>query len=106
MSELMRFETSTGSLVVEVGDQDPGYELVDRRNVIFDTKRRLEAVLLEMQEAGQSALKVFREGGADPDEIEVEFGIKLTAQAGAVLAKASTEAHFKVKLTWAKNNDT
>jgi hypothetical protein len=36
-----------------------------------------------------------------PDEAEVEFGITLDAEAGAMLAKASTGAQIKVKLKWA-----
>ncbi|MCB0191783.1 MAG: hypothetical protein KDJ65_07555 [Anaerolineae bacterium] len=35
-----------------------------------------------------------------PDEAEVEFGINLDAEAGAMLAKASTGAQIKVKLKW------
>lgn len=35
-----------------------------------------------------------------PDQIQVEFGLKLTAQAGAILASASGEANLKVALTW------
>lgn len=35
-----------------------------------------------------------------PDEAEVEFGINLDAEAGAMLAKASTGAQITVKLKW------
>ncbi len=35
-----------------------------------------------------------------PDEVSVEFGLKLDAEAGAYLAKAGAEAGFKVTLTW------
>jgi hypothetical protein len=35
-----------------------------------------------------------------PSQIEVEFGLKLDAAAGAVVAQASAEASFTVKLTW------
>lgn len=35
-----------------------------------------------------------------PDKVEVEFGLKLDAEAGAYVAKVSTEAGFKVVLTW------
>jgi hypothetical protein len=35
-----------------------------------------------------------------PDEVSVEFGLKLDAEAGAYIAKASGEAGFKVMLTW------
>lgn len=37
---------------------------------------------------------------ARPDEAEVEFGITLDAEAGALIAKASAGAQLKVKLKW------
>jgi len=35
-----------------------------------------------------------------PAEMSFEFGIILTAEAGAVIAKSSLEAHFQVSVTW------
>ncbi len=35
-----------------------------------------------------------------PTKFELEFGLKFDVEAGAVVAKASTEAAFKVVLTW------
>ena len=35
-----------------------------------------------------------------PEEISVEFGVKLSAEAGAIIAKGSTEANFKIGLKW------
>jgi hypothetical protein len=35
-----------------------------------------------------------------PDEIEVEFGLKLDAAGGALLARAGVEAHLTVTLKW------
>ena len=40
-----------------------------------------------------------------PDSVEVEFGIKLDAEAGALIAKAGTEAAISVKMTWEKTKD-
>lgn len=37
-----------------------------------------------------------------PSKVEVEFGIKLDAQAGAIVAQVGTEATIKVKLVWDK----
>ena len=37
-----------------------------------------------------------------PDEVNVEFGLKLSTAAGAFLASAAGEAHFKVSVTWKK----
>jgi len=40
-----------------------------------------------------------------PDEVQVEFGLSLSANAGAVLvAGASAGAHYKVTLKWNKTS--
>ncbi len=38
-----------------------------------------------------------------PSEIEVEFNLKLTSEAGVVLAKAGLESMLNVKLKWARD---
>lgn len=35
-----------------------------------------------------------------PAQVEVEFGLTLDAEAGALIAKVGTQAGFKVKLVW------
>ncbi len=37
-----------------------------------------------------------------PDEVTVEFGLTLNAEAGALIAKVGTEAAFTVTLTWTR----
>jgi hypothetical protein len=75
---------------------------------------RLEAMQEQSQKALNLAMGTIRamayrvaktigqlEDRARPNEAEVEFGITLDAEAGAMLAKASTGAQIKVKLKWA-----
>jgi hypothetical protein len=40
--------------------------------------------------------------GSPPDQVQVEFGIVLNAEAGAILASASAGANYKVIMTWKK----
>ncbi len=37
-----------------------------------------------------------------PETIELTFGVKLSTEAGAILAKAGGEANFEVKLGWSR----
>lgn len=39
-------------------------------------------------------------GQVRPREVQVEFGVELTVEAGAVLAKAGSGCHLTVTLTW------
>lgn len=100
MSEIMRFETSSGAKVlVEAADDDHGVGRVSR-NGIADLGRRFGDVLDGIRDAAADALDTFRTGPLKPDEIEIEFGVKLNAEAGAVIAKTATEGHFTIKLSW------
>lgn len=38
-----------------------------------------------------------------PGAVEVEFGLKLTGQAGAVFARVASEGHIRVKATWPRS---
>ena len=40
-----------------------------------------------------------------PDEMDVEFGLKVGGEAGVFVAKSSLEANFKIKLKWAKDKN-
>jgi hypothetical protein len=40
-------------------------------------------------------------GGVDaPDEVQVEFGLQLSADVGAVIATTGVQANFRVTLAW------
>ncbi|MGL5826026.1 MAG: CU044_2847 family protein [Nocardioides sp.] len=41
---------------------------------------------------------------AAPHEVEVEFGVELSAEAGVVIARAAGACHLKVRLTWGGEN--
>ena len=41
-----------------------------------------------------------------PDEVELEFAVKFSSDAGAVIAKAGAEASAKIKLKWKKQKET
>ncbi|WP_030667859.1 CU044_2847 family protein [Streptomyces sp. NRRL B-1347] len=106
MRELMRWESDDGPVVVEVDSRDVGYRSVSRRDEdgIREVEGRFEAALGNVRGAALSALRTFRERALDPDGIELEFGVKLSAAAGAVIARTAAEGHLTVKLTWSKGD--
>ncbi|MEV0255703.1 CU044_2847 family protein [Streptomyces sp. NPDC050732] len=105
MNELMRWESDEGPVVVEVDSRDPGFRSVSRRGEadgIHDVDGRFESALGNVRGAALSALRTFRDRALDPDTIELEFGVKLSAAAGAVIARTAAEGHLTVKLTWSR----
>ncbi|MFF9106689.1 CU044_2847 family protein [Streptomyces sp. NPDC014776] len=100
MDELVEFTTEEGARVVVEGVEDAaGARLVSRGGTAQAT-RTFENSLAGVRAAAESALRVLRDGALRPDAVELEFGVKMSAEAGAVIAKGAAEAHLVVKLSW------
>jgi hypothetical protein len=106
MSELMSIALSGGGeVLVEVSGNDPGIRRASRAgDVIVASADSLQAALQPIRTAAEAALDAFRKAG--PNEVEIEFGVRLTAEAGAVIAKSGMEGHLTVKLTWRDGSDS
>lgn len=100
MTELVRFTAEDGSgVVVEVDDDSPGVEQISRDDKgIAEAAQRIETAFSAVKPAIRSVVDMLKQLG--PDEHEVEFGLKLTAETGAIVARTAAEAHFTVKLHW------
>ncbi|GGW59264.1 hypothetical protein GCM10010503_40560 [Streptomyces lucensis JCM 4490] len=100
---------SDGSVLrVEVDEADglpphgDAYEPVSRRrgNAPAAAADTLRQAVDRVRPAVQDVLASLRAMPETPDRVCLEFGVKLSADAGIVLARAATEAHFKVALEW------
>jgi hypothetical protein len=101
MAELVRYDLGEGAeLLVEDRDAPPGAPV--RVGPVGDTFRKaaqsLHAALGPVRIMARTVLEELRE--AEPSEIAVEFGVSLTAEAGAVIARTESTAHLTVTLTW------
>ncbi|HEY3750771.1 MAG TPA: CU044_2847 family protein [Pseudonocardiaceae bacterium] len=104
MSDIVRFETADGPVLAEVDDQGLGIERIARDDRgIVEAGQRLDDSLAALRPAINAIIKTLRE--LAPDQHEIEFGIKLTAEAGVVVAKTAVEGHFNVKLSWQRSAD-
>ncbi|MGW2257075.1 CU044_2847 family protein [Streptomyces sp. NPDC001780] len=107
MTALMEFTTDSGAKVMVEVDRDmPGARPVGRGgNALAQAGRTLDEALQGIRTAAESAVAVFRDGSLRPDGVELEFGVKLVAETGAVIAKTSAEGHLTVKLSWGRTPD-
>jgi hypothetical protein len=64
----------------------------------------LGSALSGVKRAAAQVLETMRSIADPPDSCEISFGVKLSGTVGAIIAKASTEANFTIKLTWTKKN--
>ncbi|MEU3527381.1 CU044_2847 family protein [Streptomyces sp. NPDC038707] len=107
MARTTEFRVSDGSVLrVEVDGPAPpdsdAYEPVRRRpgNAASAAADTLRQAVDRVRPAVQDVLASLRTMPQAPDRVCLEFGVKLSADAGVVLARAATEAHFKVALEW------
>jgi len=107
MKRLVEFPSEDGgSILVEVDDNGPSSgsggtlrsarpaEMIERAQVTY------EEAFDRIKPATETIVARMRLLPDPPDEIFVEFGIKLSAAAGAILASASADAQFTLRLTW------
>lgn len=88
-------------MIVEVPADGPTISPVSRTGGLVESAgTSLSAALGEVRQAASDVLGQFRGMDVRPGTIEVEFGVKLTAEAGAIIAKTSAEEHLTVTLTW------
>ncbi|GKQ35091.1 CU044_2847 family protein [Streptomyces sp. A012304] len=101
MAGVVEFTTDDGAVVsVEaVEEQRPGSRLVARGGTV-QAAHTFEGALEGVRSAAESALRVFRDGALRPDGVEIEFGVRLAAETGAIIAKGTAEGHLVVRLTW------
>ncbi len=104
MAQLVEFPLEDGSmLLVEVNDMTPRGGALRSGQPSATVERAtatLEQALKSVKPAAEGIISVLRGLSVPPTEIGVEFGLKLSAQAGAILAAASIDANYKVTLTW------
>jgi hypothetical protein len=62
--------------------------------------RTFEQAVEGVQPAATSLVKQLRAMADSPDEVSVEFGLQMSAQAGAYIAQAAATANFKITLVW------
>jgi hypothetical protein len=103
MSELVEFRLQDGaSVVVEMEEEQAGLVPAGRRagEIAREAAQTFEDAIASILPAAEIVTRELRK--LTPDELGVELGIKLTAEAGAVIAKAGGEANFKVTLKWSE----
>ena len=104
MKRLVEFPTDDGGIiVVEVDEPGHGGTLRSGRggdDLAERAKVRYEEALNNVQPAAVGVIKQVRALPDPPDEVSLELGIKLNSEMGAIIASASAEAHFVLKLTW------
>jgi hypothetical protein len=92
-----------GSVLIEVDDSGRGQALRSRGNSIPTTvSEPLDHLLASIGPVTQTMLGELSGLADSPHELEIEFGIKLSADAKVVIARAGGEANFRIALRWSR----
>jgi hypothetical protein len=98
--ELVRFRLGGDeSVVVEVEARRGSAVRVGARDRLQEAQKYFEDNLTQIRDATRSVLSTLRDSDR-PDEIKLLFGIKLTAEAGAVIARTGLEGNIGVEMVW------
>jgi hypothetical protein len=103
MVDLIEFELEDGSSVL-IETESVSTRPVTRggraTELISKADETFEQALGRVGPTSAAIVERFRSMAHQPDEIEIEFGIKINAEVGAIIAKTSGEANFRIVVRW------
>lgn len=96
-----------GAILIEVDEVMDGAVVRGRgaAAALPPLTQSLEQVLAGLGPATRALVSQLRALTDFPDEIEVEFAVKLSADARLIIARAGSEANFRIVLKWARATD-
>ncbi|SCG71549.1 CU044_2847 family protein [Micromonospora coxensis] len=107
MSQLVEFPLEGGGAIrVEVSDEEGVTPVGRAGDAVTRAHETWESVLDRLRPLTAGVLRTVRDAAEPPDRVCVEFGVKLTAKAGLVVASGTSEANLKVQLEWNRPGDT
>ncbi|CDR10607.1 CU044_2847 family protein [Streptomyces iranensis] len=100
MQDMARVPLEGGGYILFDGAQEHEGPVKAGRvgDTLHDMPHTLRESLAPVRETARTVLEELRQAG--PEEVEVEFGVNVSAKAGAVIAKGDIAVHLKVRLLW------
>jgi hypothetical protein len=80
----------------------PGVQQVsiDPAQMVERSTMAVQSAMNTIHQMARRVIATMHDIGEPPAEVAVEFGIKVDAEAGALIARTGGEASLQVKLTW------
>jgi len=98
------FGEGDATVVVEVEDRRSGPQPAARGGeTVVKAKKTFEDAVAGIRPMATALFRAVY--GLGPEEAEIEFGVKVSADAGVVLASAGSEVHCVVKLKWKRPDE-
>lgn len=72
------------------------------QQVIVQAQTSFGDAMDKIKPIAANIIRQVRELKDSPDEVEVKFGVKMTAEMGIVIASANVEGNYEITLKWKK----
>jgi hypothetical protein len=106
MSELLKFESEQGGVVLVEAVEQPRSEVTRGGRpgaAVVEAGESLEGVVGRIGPAVKGIVSELRAAADWPDEVEVEFAVKISADSNVIIARAGGEANFRIALRWSRD---
>jgi hypothetical protein len=103
VKHLVEFSLEGGdTILVEVDEPGESIGRVARRlgEIAVQAKQSFEDAVDKIKPVAAIIITKLRSLSDQPDEVEVKFGLKMSAEAGAIIAVAGVEANYEITLKW------
>lgn len=105
---LFKLDDGTTTFLVEV-DEPSGSAVeriaVDTGQMVYQASQTLEEALDKVKPVASAVITQLQSGLTTPaDEVDVKFGLKLSADMGIVFGAVGGEVTFEVSLKWKKKD--
>ena len=105
MGQLVEFPLQDGgTILVEVHETTrvggPVTRGLGGEQITERARQSFEDAVQRVEPAAQAIITRLRSMAQTPDEVQVEFGLDLHAEAGAFIAAAGATANFNIAMVW------
>lgn len=106
MSQVVRFELDEGGTVLVEPINEDGIVRASNNAgaALRNASSSFETALAGVRSAAAATLRQFTSLPHQPEEVTIEFGVRLDLAAGAVIARTAVEGHLQVTLLWKRTD--
>ncbi|MEP0884635.1 hypothetical protein NDI49_24100 [Trichocoleus sp. ST-U3] len=104
MKRIVEFPLESGdSILVEVDESSDRIGLGDE--IVEKAQKTFESALNAIKPVANTVINKVRSLNEPADEVQVKFGIKMTAGLGAVIASGNGEVNYEITLKWKQESN-
>ncbi len=106
MKRIVEFPLESGSsILVEVDEPALSDDRIGLRDEVAQTAQKtFESALDTVKPLANAIMTKVRSLNQPADEVEVKFGVKMSAELGAVIASGNAEVNYEITLKWKRES--